>query len=188
MATLLALGIPGGGATAIMLGAFALHNVTGGPRFIAENKPIVYAIIVSNLVQSVALMVIGIGFVYVAGAIVKVPVRMLVPSIFAVSVFGCYAITGNIAGPATFLVFTLVGWVMTRYDYPVAATVVGLLLAHLVEGEALRTWQMSGGDPSFLLEHPIAIVLFVLLALSLVWPFIARRLRLERKLAAEADN
>jgi putative tricarboxylic transport membrane protein len=188
MATLLALGIPGGGATAIMLGAFAMHNITGGPRFIAENTPLVYAIIFSNLVQSLALMVVGIAFIYLAGTIVKTPVRVLVPSIFAVSVFGCYAITGNIAGPVTFFVFTLIGWQMQRYDYPVAATVVGLLLAHLVEGEALRTYQMSGGDPAFLLERPIALVLFALLVLSLAWPFFVRRFRIGRQLAEEGNH
>ena len=188
MVTLLALGIPGGGATAIMLGAFAMHNITGGPRFIAENKPLVYAIIFSNFVQSIALMAIGIGFIYLAGSIVRTPVRVLVPSIFAISVFGCYAITGNIAGPATFLVFTIIGWQMQRYDYPVAATVVGLLLAQLVEGEALRTYQLSGGDPAYLLERPIALVLLVLLALSLLWPVLARRFKIGPKLAAESDG
>jgi len=185
MATLLALGIPGGGATAIMLGAFAMHNITGGPRFIAENKPLVYAIIFSNLVQSLALMVVGIAFIYLAGTIVKTPVRVLVPSIFAVSLFGCYAITGNIAGPVAFFVFTLIGWQMQRYDYPVAATVVGLLLAHLVEGEALRTFQMSGGDPAFLLERPIALALFALLVLSLLWPMVARWRGTRRQLAGD---
>ncbi len=45
MATLLALGIPGGGATAVMLAAFTMHNITGGPQFIREQTDIVYAII-----------------------------------------------------------------------------------------------------------------------------------------------
>ncbi len=188
MATLLALGIPGGGATAIMLGAFAMHNITGGPRFIAENKPLVYAIIVSNFVQSMALMLVGILFVYLAGSIVKTPIRVLVPSIFAVSIFGCYAITGNIAGPVTFFVFTIIGWQMSRYDYPVAATVVGLLLAHLVEGEALRTWQLAGGDPAYLLERPIALVFAALLALSLAWPFVARRFAIGRNIAGQRED
>jgi putative tricarboxylic transport membrane protein len=43
MATLLALGIPGGGATAVMLAAFAMHNITGGPQFIREQTDVVYA-------------------------------------------------------------------------------------------------------------------------------------------------
>ena len=32
--TLLALGLPGGGGTAVMMAAFMMHNITGGPRFI----------------------------------------------------------------------------------------------------------------------------------------------------------
>jgi putative tricarboxylic transport membrane protein len=59
MATMLALGIPGGGATAILLAAFAMHNIVGGPSFIANNKDIVYAIIFSNFAQAVLLLFIG---------------------------------------------------------------------------------------------------------------------------------
>src|SRR5690606_28703082 len=64
MATLLALGIPGGGATAIMLGAFAMHNITGGPRFMADHKDLVYAIIFANLAQVLILMVVGLAFIF----------------------------------------------------------------------------------------------------------------------------
>ena len=184
MATLLALGIPGGGATAIMLGAFAMHNITGGPRFMADHKDLVYAIIFANLAQVLILMVVGLAFIFVASTIVKVPAKVLVPLVLAMSVLGSYTLTGNMAGPATFFVFAVLGWVMRRYDYPVAATVVGLLLGHMVEGEMLRTYQMSGGDPAFLLERPIALVFFTLLVLSLLWPLAARRIRARRRAAA----
>ena len=52
MVTLLALGIPGGAGTAILVAAFSMHNITGGPRFIAENTDIVYAIILGNFAQA----------------------------------------------------------------------------------------------------------------------------------------
>jgi putative tricarboxylic transport membrane protein len=177
MATLLALGIPGGGATAVMLGVFAMHNVTGGPRFMSDHKDIVYAIIFANFFQTIALMLVGIGFLYVSSAIVKVPVRILVPTVLAVAVFGCYASVGNMSGPATFVVFALLGWGMTRFGYPVAATVVGLLLAKLTEGELLRTFQLSGGELSFLLERPIALVFTLLLVCSLFLPLLIKRMR-----------
>jgi putative tricarboxylic transport membrane protein len=75
MATMLALGIPGGGATAILLAAFAMHNVIGGPSYIANNKDVVYAIIFSNFAQAVLLLFVGLGFVYIASAVVRVPLR-----------------------------------------------------------------------------------------------------------------
>ncbi|VUX56386.1 conserved membrane protein of unknown function, partial [uncultured Woeseiaceae bacterium] len=56
MATLLALGIPGGGATAVMLAAFAMHNITGGPQFIREQTDVVYAIIIANFGQAFLLI------------------------------------------------------------------------------------------------------------------------------------
>ena len=174
MATLLALGIPGGGATAVMLGAFAMHNITGGPRFISDQKDIVYAIIFSNFAQVGILVFIGLGFIFVSSSIVKVPVRLLVPSVLALAVLGAFALTGNLAGPVTLAVFAVLGWFMRRYDYPVAATVIGLLLGRMAEGELLRSYQISGGQLDYLAGRPITLVLALLLLLSLLWPLIKR--------------
>ena len=60
MATLLALGIPGGGATAVMLAAFSMHNITGGPQFIREQTDIVYAIIFANFGQVFLLIALAL--------------------------------------------------------------------------------------------------------------------------------
>jgi putative tricarboxylic transport membrane protein len=188
MATLLALGIPGGGATAVMLSAFAMHNVTGGPRFLSDHKDVVYAIIFANFAQVIILMVIGVGFIFASSFIVKIPVRIMVPLIMCLSVIGSYTLTGNMAGPVTFVVFALLGWVMRRYDYPVAATVVGLLLGHMAEGELLRSVQMSGLDPAFILERPIALGFLILLVLSLTWPLVSRRLKGRDALPAPANE
>jgi putative tricarboxylic transport membrane protein len=183
MATLLALGIPGGGGTAILLGAFAMHNVTGGPRFIAEQMDVVYAIILSNMAQSILLLPIGIPFIFLASGIVRVPIRLLVPAVMILALLGSYTLTLNMTGPVAVLFFAVLGWGMRRYDYPVACTVVGVLLGAMVEGELLRTWQLSGGDPLWLLERPIALTFFVLLVASLAWPVIRRRLRARRSAA-----
>src|SRR5690606_17699394 len=106
--------------------------------------------------------------------IVKVPVRVLVPLVMALSILGSYAITTNLAAPLTFLVFAIIGWLMRRYGYPVAAAVVGLLLGSMTEGAMIRTLQISGSDPSYLLQRPIAMVFFALLIASLVWPFLKK--------------
>ncbi|MFN4088257.1 MAG: tripartite tricarboxylate transporter permease [Alphaproteobacteria bacterium] len=175
MATLLALGIPGGGATAVMLGAFAMHNVTGGPRFIAENKDLIYAIILGNFAQTFMLLALGLGFVFIATGIVRVPIRYLVPSVIVLAVFGSFSLVGNMVGPVTVLVFAVIGWVMRRHGYPVAATVIGILLGRMAEGELLRSYQLSGGDPAFILGRPIAMVLFALLLASLLYPLLRNR-------------
>jgi putative tricarboxylic transport membrane protein len=80
---------------------------------------------------------------------------------------GSFAMEGSIAGPMTLYAFAVLGWLMSSCGYPVAAVVVGLLLGRLIETELLRAWQLSGGDISEILNHPWAIVIFVLMVLSL---------------------
>lgn len=174
MATLLALGIPGGAATAVMLGAFAMHNITGGSRFMAENMDIVYSIILGNFAQTFLLFIVGLGFVFISSSVVRVPLKYLVPTVFVLAILGAFSLTGNMVGPIVVFVFAIIGWFMRRFDYPVAAMVIGLLLGRMAEGELLRSYQLSGGSLAYLLERPIAVVILVLLILSLIYPLLKK--------------
>ncbi|MCE8030429.1 tripartite tricarboxylate transporter permease [Billgrantia desiderata] len=185
MATMLALGIPGGGATAILLAAFAMHNVVGGPSFIANNQDIVYAILFANFAQGFLLLLVGLGFVFVASSVVRVPLRYLVPTVLVVACFGAYAVDGTIAGPITLFVFSVIGWLMARYGYPVAAVVVGLLLGGLVETQLLRSNQVSGGDFTYLLERPAAIAIIVVIVASMSFTAGAKQRRKRRVMMNE---
>lgn len=188
MATMLALGIPGGGATAILLAAFAMHNVVGGPRFMDENRDVVYAIIISNFAQAALLLVVGTAFVFVASSVVRLPLRYLIPCVLVTSTMGAFAIEGSSAGPITLCVFAVLGWQMARFGFPVAAVVVGLLLGGLIETEMLRAWQMAGGEWGELLNHPAALAIGGLMAVSIIWTAWRdwRRARARRVAAAAA--
>ncbi len=190
MTTLLALGIPGGGATAILLSAFMMHNVVGGPRFLREETDVVYAIIFGNLIQTVLLFFLGIPFIYAASRIVRVPIRILAPSVLSMAVLGAYALTGNMSGPYTLVGCAIFGWFLTRFGYPVTAMVIGLMLGPMVESELLRAYQLSGGHIGYILQRPLALVFLLLIVLSLASPVLKRRfqaLRARRARAAGAD-
>ncbi|MFN3986715.1 MAG: tripartite tricarboxylate transporter permease [Rhodocyclaceae bacterium] len=167
MATLLALGIPGGGATAVMLAAFAMHNITGGPQFIREQTDIVYAIIFANFAQVFFLMVLGVLFIPLLANIIKVPMRYLIPSVLVLAVFGSFGLTGNFVGPFTVLAFAIIGWLMRRYGYSVPAAVIGILLGAMAEKTLLHSYQISGGNISYVLERPVTMVIIALLMISL---------------------
>lgn len=167
MATMLALGIPGGGATAILLAAFAMHNIVGGPRFIDQQRDLVYAIILSNVAQAVLLIPVGAAFVFAASSIVRLPLRLLIPCVLVLATLGAFAIEGSHAGPITLYAFAVLGWLLSRHGYPVAAVVVGLLLGRVIETELLRAYQIAGGDWREVLNHPAALVIVALMLLSL---------------------
>ena len=167
MATLLALGIPGGGATAVMLAAFAMHNITGGPQFIREETDVVYAIIIANFGQAVLLIGLGLLLIPLLANVIKVPMTYLVPSVLAIAVFGAFGLTGDLSGPVTVLVFAILGWIFKRYDYSVPAAVIGILLGGMAEDSLIYSYQISGGQWSYLLQRPMALAILALLAASL---------------------
>ena len=167
IATLLALGIPGGAATAVMLAAFAMHNITGGPQFIREQTDVVYAIILANFGQAILLIALGLIVIPLLAHVVKVPMTYLVPSVLALVTFGSFGLTGDLTGPITVLIFSMIGWAFRRYGYSVPAAVIGLLLGNMAESSLIYAYQISGGQWSYLLERPIALFILGLLIASL---------------------
>lgn len=71
---------------------------------------------------------------------------VIIPTVLSLAVIGAYAPNGNMTGPATLAVFAVLGWLLQRFECPVSAAVVGLLLAKLTEGAMMRTCQMSGSN------------------------------------------
>jgi putative tricarboxylic transport membrane protein len=184
MATMLALGIPGGGATAILLAAFMMHNIVAGPSFVENQRDMVYAIILNNIAQAVILLPVGIAFIYAASNVVRVRTRYILPAILVIATLGTYSIDGTITGPITLFIFAIIGFGLARFQYPVAATVVGLLLGRLLETEFLRSYQLSGGDPLYLLERPAAMGILAVMAFSLLMTAWSKR----RQARAEAEE
>jgi putative tricarboxylic transport membrane protein len=167
MATMLTLGIPGHGAVAVLLAAFMMHNVVAGPSLIRQHKPMVYALILNNIVEAVALLAVGLGFIYVASNVVRLRTRYIVPAVLVLAIMGTYSLDGTIAGPLTLFVFTLIGAAMVRYKYPVAATVVGLLLGRMLETQAVLSYELINGQPAYILRRPAALAILAIMMVSL---------------------
>jgi putative tricarboxylic transport membrane protein len=181
MATLLALGIPGGGATAVMLAAFSMHNITGGPQFIREQMDIVYAIIFANFGQVLLLVIIGLLVIPLLASVVKVKMTYLIPSVLALATLGSFGLTGNLSGPITVLIFAIIGWFFRRYEFSVPGAVVGMLLGRMAESSLLHTYQISGGEFSYIFQRPIAMAIVILMLLSLFSKSIIDKLKTFKK-------
>jgi len=170
LGTLFALGIPGGGGTAVLLSAFTLHGVMVGPRFVATNGEMVYALIFANIIQGLLLIVVGLLLLRVILIMIKIPVLYLVPGVFVLAIYGAYITTSDISGPLTLVLCSLLGWVMTKYDYPVAATVVGLLLGGMAEDSLIQVSQLTAGFRwQFISDRPIALLLFIMIVAVLAY-------------------
>jgi putative tricarboxylic transport membrane protein len=181
VATMLALGIPGHGAVAVLLAAFMMHNVVAGPSLIRQHKDMVYAIILNNMLQAVVLLGVGLVFIYIVSNVVKLRTRYIVPAVLVLATMGTYSINGTLSGPVTLFAFTLLGVAMLRFRYPVSATVVGLLLGRMLETNAILSYQVSGGSAAYILERPGAIAILAAMCLSLCFNAWSKHRRAKRE-------
>jgi len=67
--------------------------------------------------------------------------------------------------------FGVMGFLMRRFDYPVAPVLVGLILGPVAESQLRRALQISLGDPMVLLQSPMSATLLGLALLALIAPF-----------------
>jgi putative tricarboxylic transport membrane protein len=72
--------------------------------------------------------------------------------------------------------FGVLGFLMRRYDYPIAPVVVGLILGPVAESQLRRALQINLGDPMVLVESPISATLLAIALIALVAPFVMRGL------------
>src|SRR5262249_9370602 len=73
-----------------------------------------------------------------------------------------------------------------QFRYPVSATVVGLLLGRMLETNAILSYQVSGGSPSYILERPAAIAILAAMLLSLGFNAWSKRRRAKEQASHEA--
>lgn len=176
MIPLLTLGIPGSGATAVMMGAFLLHGVQPGPLLFRNNALDVYTIFSGFLLANVLMIGVGLLAARVFASLMRIPSGVLGALICALCVVGAFALRNNMADVWLTMLFGVAGFVMRRHDLPVPPLVLGLILGPLGEQYFLTTMVSHANDPTVFVRRPVSAVLVALSVALLVWPLLERRL------------
>src|SRR6478672_5853855 len=180
MVPLLTLGIPGSGATAVILGAFLLHGVQPGPQIFQTQSALVYAIF-----ASVFLGVIGMGLLgyFAIRPLIKVLyLPEAIVSVFVVlfCLIGAYSEHNNVSDLWMIVVFGIVGYLFERWRFPIAPMVLGCILGPVAETSFLTTMISYRNDWTVFFTRPVSAVVMALTALALLYP-LYRRLRIRRR-------
>jgi putative tricarboxylic transport membrane protein len=181
---LLTLGLPGSGTTAIMLGALVSLGVTPGPQMFQQHPNVVWGLIASMYVGNLILLLLNLPLVGLFVRLLQIPSWFLIPAVLAISFIGVYAVNNNPFDLLLMAIFGLLGYLMRKFDFPLAPVLLGLVLGYLMEINLRRALTLSNGNPSGLFSNPIsgeisiiAVTLWVLAALSLFAPAILARFR-----------
>jgi putative tricarboxylic transport membrane protein len=165
---LLTLGIPGDPITAVMLGAFLVHGLIPGPMLFVESGPFVYAIFATMLVAYIMTLVFGYFGSYLFASILKVREAILVPAILVISFIGAYAVNSSLFDVGTALVFGVMGYILTKCEFPLPPILMGLILGPIAEESLRQSLVVSDGSWTILVTKPISAI-FLAITLLLVF-------------------
>ena len=174
---LLTLGVPGGGATAVMLGAFIMYGIQPGPLLFQNRPDLVWGLVDSMYIGNVMLLILNLPLIGLFVRLLYIPAGILYPLIVSISVIGAYGINGSMLDLYLILFFGVVGYVFEKVDIPVAPLVLSLVLGGIMEQSFRQAMTISGGNPRIFVGSTICVVLVVLSVVSIVLPFILPRLK-----------
>jgi len=173
LALLLSLGIPGGLATAVLIGGFMLQGLVPGPRLFMDNPALMYGVMSAQVFASFMLLFFGLVVSFYAAKIIQVPTMVLIPLIALFSIVGTYAVKLLMFDVYIMLVFAVIGIILRKFDYPLIAVILGLILGPILDSQLMRTYQGSGGlSVSIFTERPLSLLLIGILLLSLIPLFV----------------
>jgi putative tricarboxylic transport membrane protein len=183
---LLTLGIPGGGATAVMLGAFIMYGIQPGPLLFQNRPDLVWGLVDSMYVGNIMLLILNLPLIGLFVRLLYVPGGILMPFILAISTIGIYAINGNPVELYMLLLFGIAGYVFRKIDIPVAPLVLALVLGDMMEQSFRQAMTISDGNPKIFVGSTICVVLVAMSVMSALLPFVLPKLKAWRE-GAEAD-
>jgi putative tricarboxylic transport membrane protein len=173
---LLTLGIPGGGSTAVMLGAFIMYGIQPGPLLFQNRPDLVWGLIDSMYIGNLMLLVLNIPLIGLFVRLLYIPGGILMPLILAISAIGIYAINGNVVELYFGLLFGVAGYVFRKVDIPLAPLILSLVLGGIMEQSFRQAMTISGGNPKIFVGSPICVTLVALSIISIFLPLILKRI------------
>lgn len=165
---------PGNAVAAVILSALLVHGLLPGPELFRANADITYGFMLTMLVTSGMMFVIGKLGARVYVNVLRIPRTILGPMILALTVVGIYAIHNSVFEVVMMLCFGVVGFAMERLSIPTAPAVLAVILGQIAEENLRRSLLISGDDFWYLLQGPISIVLVVLTCIALVSPWLPK--------------
>ena len=173
---LLTLGLPTSATAAVMLAGFQQYNLQPGPLLFVQHPDLVWGLVASLFIANVMLLVLNLPLVGLWVRLLKIPLPWLYAGILVFACMGTIAANPSVVELMMLVAFGVLGFIMRRYDYPIAPVVVGLILGPMADSALRRSLQMSLGDPMVLLQHPGSAIMIAIAAVALLAPFVFKGL------------
>ena len=179
---MLALGIPGSGTAAILLGGLMVWGLNPGPLLFVEHKDFVWGLIASMYLGNVVGLVIVLTTVPLFAAVLRVPFAAIAPMILVSCAIGAFAIQNAMFDIWLMLLFGVVGYVFKKIGIPLAPFTLALVLGNRAESSFRLAMIGAGGDLTVFWSNGLVGTITTLAFTLLFWPLISALFERGRRL------
>jgi len=170
---MLTLGIPTTATAAVLLAAISSYGIEPGPQLFDNEPELVWGLIASLFIGNTVLLLLNLPLAPLWARLLRIPRTYLYAGILFFSSLGAYAANANVFDLFLLLVIGALGFMMRRYGLPVLPAIIGVILGPFAEQELRQALQISNGDVGGLFD-PLSVVVYVIVALILLWPLVRR--------------
>jgi putative tricarboxylic transport membrane protein len=164
---MLALGLPTGPITAVLLAALMIHGVSPGPTLVNEHPDIFWGFVASMYVGNLMLLALNLPLVGIFVNVLRIPYAYLYPLVIMFCIIGVYEVNNSIVDVWIMLIMGVVGYGLRKFGLDPAPLVLGLVISPTLEMSLRQSLIMSNGNWTIFFARPIALTLLVVCAVLL---------------------
>ena len=167
MIPLLALGLPGGALTAMMVGVFQIHGIEAGPLVFINSNDLVWVVFSAMFFANIAIFFLGWLQTKTVVHLLRIPFHFLAPAILLLATVGAYAVRGLTIDVVAMFAAGVLAFFLRRSGYSIPGIVLGLILGKIGEQTFAQAMQMVHYDPVALMLRPYSAILITAAAITL---------------------
>ena len=167
---LLAMGIPGSGATAIILAAFLLHGIQPGPQVFVSSPELINTVFATVFASVIGMCILGYFAIKPLCRVLDAPEAIVSAFVVVFCFVGAFAQRNSLPDLYVISIFGLLGFLFERFRFPLAPLVLGTILGPLAEGNFMTTMVSFDNDWTVFFTRPISGTILALSVAGLLWP------------------
>jgi putative tricarboxylic transport membrane protein len=168
------MGIPGSGAMAVLLAAFALHGISPGPQVIRFRIDLIYLIIFVLFFAHCISVGLAVAFSHFMEKLTKLEAEILSPVIIVLCLIGSYVTREDWQDMLVATVFGFLGYYMKKYGYHPIPLVLGIVLGPIAEKAFFQTITHSKNGILIFFTRIPSLIIFLCVMAVIFWPYIER--------------
>ncbi|MDA0961270.1 MAG: tripartite tricarboxylate transporter permease [Proteobacteria bacterium] len=167
MIPLLALGLPGGALTAMMVAVFQMHDMEPGPLVFYNSPDLIWVVFAAMFYANVSILFIGLIETKTILYLLKIPFHFLAPMILLLASIGSYIGRGLVLDVIVMFGAGIIGFLLRRSGYSIPGIVLGIILGKIGEQNFAQGMQMVHYDLFTYFSRPICTILIIAGAITL---------------------